>query len=427
MKKIVLAYLLFASILFIVVSKQNIILAQQNIQLTLPQAENIFLQNNLKLIAEKYNISIAEANVIQAKLFENPNLNVEQNIYYAEDDKYFDFNKTNTIQIEQLFTLAGKRNKRINIEKINLDIAQLQFQTILIELKSTLRELFINAFYLNKSIAVYDKGINYLTKLIDVYDKQYEKGNVSLIEKARLKALLLTLQTEQYEIKTELIDINKELNMLLNQNAETTIIPTLDANPLRTFAFDNNTYNTLLNEINNIPQMLIAKKEIEAAEANIKLQKAIRIPDLTIGLGYEREGYLRPENVTLSFTIDLPIFNRNQGEIKIAEALYYQNQTLYKQTEKEITNELYAAYNKAQQSLNIYNSVDKELESDFDKLIVGIANSFEKKAISMLEFIDYYETYKETSILLNKIEKDTIIAIEDINKIIGKEHFNIVR
>jgi len=425
MKKIFI-WCIISLFVLLVVSKQAFLYSQQILNLTISQAETIFLQNNLQLIAEQYNINIAEANIIQARLFENPELTLEQNIYSAEDNTYLNLNKQNVIQIEQLFELAQKRKKRINFENINLIIVQLQFEDILRELKNTLRENFIELYYLQKSLTIYDKGINYLQKLIGVYDRQYQQGNVSLIESVRLKALLLTLQAERQDISKELINARKELNILLNQAEQTTVNAIIDTQSIRNFSFYENIYSNLINEIENTPQMLIAKNEINLAEANLQLQKTMRIPNLIIGAMYEREGHLRPENVGLYFNIQLPIFNRNQGEIGVAEAEFNQSKINYQLRKNILSNELYAAFSKANEALNFYKSLDNNLESDFETLIEGINLSFERKAINMLEFIDYYETYKEVSLQLQSIEKDTILYIEAINFLLGKDYFRVI-
>jgi cobalt-zinc-cadmium efflux system outer membrane protein len=200
----------------------------------------------------------------------------------------------------------------------------------------------------------------------------------------------------------------------------------LETELIRSFSFADDTYNLLTKEIENTPQIQIAKKEIEATEANLRLQKAMRIPDLTIGIAYEREGNLRPENVGLYFNIPLPVFNRNQGEIGVAVAEHNQTQFLYQAQEKEMLNELFATYIKANETLKFYQGLDKELEGDFEKLIDGIISSFERKTISMLEFIDYYETYKETTLQLQNIEKETILSIEAINFLLGQNYFRIL-
>src|SRR5215831_7213875 len=64
--------------------------AQDTLQLTLPEAEQRFLQKNLVLLAQKYNLDIAKAQVIQAKLYPNPNLQFVGNIYNPEQKKAFD-------------------------------------------------------------------------------------------------------------------------------------------------------------------------------------------------------------------------------------------------------------------------------------------------------------------------------------------------
>ena len=402
------------------------ILAQTTLTISIEQAEEIFLKNNLELIAERYSINMAEANVIQARLFENPELHFEQFVYDRANGN-FDLGNPNLIQFEQLFFLAGKRKKLVAFEKLNVEIAQLEFQELLRTLRSALRENFIEIYYMRKSLAVYDKGINGLERLIAVYDDQFAKGNVSRIENARLKALLLMLQAEKFEIEKEIIDAHMELNLLLNQQEQTIIIPQLRTDAIRTFTFDENTYSLLARELANTPLIQMAQKEIEAEEANLRYQKSLRIPDLTVGLLYEREGELRPEQVGISFSIPIPIFNRNQGEIKVAEAQLSQNRILYQQQERESFNELHAAYSKAKEALRFYQqSVATGLENDFEQLIDGIISSFERRTISMLEFIDYYETYQETMLQLQEIEKETILSIEAINFILGQNYFRVV-
>src|SRR5205085_9852071 len=64
--------------------------AQDTISISLPAAEQIFFNRNLAILAEKYNIGIAEAQVIQARLHINPNFQFTGNIYNPEQKKFFD-------------------------------------------------------------------------------------------------------------------------------------------------------------------------------------------------------------------------------------------------------------------------------------------------------------------------------------------------
>src|SRR5919205_709503 len=101
--------------------------AQDTTRITLPDAERMFTEKNLSLLAEKYNIGIAQAQVIQARLFNNPNFQFNGTIYNPEQKKYFDVsNRTGeyVVGVQQLLLLAGKRNKQIQLAQTNVDLAQ---------------------------------------------------------------------------------------------------------------------------------------------------------------------------------------------------------------------------------------------------------------------------------------------------------------
>ncbi len=58
--------------------------------LTLKEAEETFLKNNLRLLAAKFEIDVKKAGIIQAKLYANPNISFDQGIFNDRTDRYFD-------------------------------------------------------------------------------------------------------------------------------------------------------------------------------------------------------------------------------------------------------------------------------------------------------------------------------------------------
>jgi len=88
-----------------------------SLTITLPQAENLFLQKNLALLSQQYNIDINRALAQQARYWDNPVLLTDQNLY---DGKFFRHEKVNNqpygqvyLQLQQVIKTAGKRNKLI--------------------------------------------------------------------------------------------------------------------------------------------------------------------------------------------------------------------------------------------------------------------------------------------------------------------------
>ena len=90
---------------------------KDTVAITLAAAEQRFLQNNLQLLASKLRIDAAKAAKVQAEVWSNPNIAVEQNIYNQYTGKWFDVTSSGNseIQIQQLFLLAGKRDKQIKL------------------------------------------------------------------------------------------------------------------------------------------------------------------------------------------------------------------------------------------------------------------------------------------------------------------------
>ena len=203
--------------------------------LTLKEAEQRFLERNLSLIAERYNIDVAQAQVLQAKLFENPVISLEQNVYNRLNGKYFDFGKEGeaVVEIEQVIHLAGQRNKQVKLEKINKEIAEYQFEEVMRTLRRELNEKFVQVYFLSKSISIYEKEVNSLQELLAGMKQQQEKGNISLMEMSRLESMLFSLKKEKNERENELLTLRGELNVLLNLPGDTVIKLSLDEEVLK--------------------------------------------------------------------------------------------------------------------------------------------------------------------------------------------------
>src|SRR6478672_5599980 len=187
--------------------------AQDTLHITLQDAENQFIQKNFLLLASKYQVSTADAAIIQAKLYPNPNLDIEQGVYNQETKKWFDLSSTGetALSLQQLIILAGKRNKQIDIAKINSRISLYQFYDLVRTLRYELRSSFYGIYFLRDAIEVYDKEIESLKTLIDVYTVQYNKGNIAFKELARLQALEFSLQNERLDLVKQ--STEKQLNL----------------------------------------------------------------------------------------------------------------------------------------------------------------------------------------------------------------------
>ena len=78
-------------------------------------------------------------------------------------------------------------------------------------------------------------------------------------------------------------------------------------------------------------------------------------------------------------------------------------------------NELFSAYSRLDKAIQLYQKTNWELADNLSEIIDGVNQNFLKRNISLLEFIDYYNSYKEIYLQLNQIKQDLFLAVEDIN------------
>lgn len=398
----------------------------QSIKLTLQEAGERFSTNNLELIAERYNINMAEAEVIQAKLFENPVISLEQNVYNRLNGKYFDMGKEGeaVVEIEQLIYIAGQRNKRVRVEKLNKEMAVHQFEEVLRTLRSELNSKFIELYYTQKSLSVYDKEIEYLSQLLEVMKVQSDKGNVSLLEKSRIQALLLSLQQERNDTSNQLISLQGDMKLLLGLNASDIFEPVFDESVLKQVDIASVPFVELNNRLAERPDLKIARTNIQASRANVSLQKSLAFPEVSLKGSYDRAGNFCDNYFAIGLSISIPVFNRNQGNIKSARLSVLQNTNREELARKQAEKELFTSYARLEKAVKLYSSSNYELERDFETIIDGVNTNFRKRNISLLEFIDYYQAYKETCLQLYQTRKDVFLAMEDINTVTGSDVFS---
>ena len=377
--------------------------------LTLKEAEQRFLERNLSLIAERYNIDMAQAQVLQAKLFDNPVISLEQNVYNRLNGKYFDFGKEGeaVVEIEQVIHLAGQRNKQVRLEKINKEIAEYQFEEVMRTLRQELNEKFVEVYFLSKSIGIYEREVNSLQTLLAGMKIQQEKGNISLMEISRLESMLFSLKKEKNEQENDLLTTRGELNLLLNLPGDTQVQLSLDEEVLQQL---------------DLSQLSFA--DLNASRANLKLQKSMAFPEFSVKGNYDRAGNFINDYFAIGVSLSVPIFNRNQGNIKAARFSIQQAGVEQEHAANRADMELFTAYTSLEKAIQLYQSTNMDLERNFEKLITGVNENFTKKNISLLEFIDYYDSYKETCIQLYEIRKNVFLAMENLNTVVGQNILN---
>jgi len=394
------------------------------LKLTVKQAEDQFLKNNLRIIIQRFNIDNASAQVITAKLFANPDFSFDNGIH-TNDATQGPAYKDQSFNISQLFYTAGKRNKNIQLAQIGVQQAQYQFFDLLRTLKFTLRSDFYTIYFNEQSARVYDDEINSLQKTLSVFKEQYAKGNIAEKEVLRIQSQLYTLQAEYNSLQVGIDTVQSEFKLLIK------VKPGVYIKPDYTYGLDGKSiigtvsYQTLLDSAYvNRYDLRLAKATVDYNNMNLALQKATAVPDFSLSINYDKYGGYGTNFLSGGIEFNLPVFNRNQGNIKQARVAIDQSTVQLQSQQDQVESDVATNYKGAVRLETLYNSFDPQFKDNFTHLIQEVFKNYEKRNISMLEFLDFYDSYKTNTLQLNALQLNRVTSLEQLNYVTGTPFFN---
>lgn len=399
-------------------------LSQDSLRLSLRQADSLFLKNNLSLLAERFRIVGSQASIIQARLWDNPTLSVEANAFNPDKHRVLDIARggQKIISIEQILVTAGKRSKQVALATENAHMTEYEFMDLLRVLKFELRNNFFDIYFLQNTLNRYQLQINNLQNTVTAFESQYEKNNVSLRELLRLKALLFQLNNDKTEILFQIAEKEKVLKILLSLDGP--LIPIVNEAELNRYHLNGHDAPALGQlALQNRGDVKVTESLTRQAELNYNLQKSLAVPNVRIGATYDQSGSYVNNYTGITLSADLPLFNKNQGNIKVVQSQIDYQKGLQNQKVNVVTNEVAAAFQKVQYVENMVHTIDSKFSEQFEQLNKGVVENFQKHNLSLLEFIDLIETYSESIKELNRLKADRVGAYEELNFTVGQELF----
>lgn len=396
---------------------------------TIQESEQVFLERNLLLLAGQLDISQADARIMQAKVWPNPTFTLDEVQLYINKttDEIPPFfgnfwrNRNVAARIEQLVYTAGKRKKNIALELRNKELAQTAFQDMLQALKAEFRQTVAEIRYLQQVLEGWQLQLSEVDKLLKAHRSQLEAGNISQAQYYRLKALHISLQSELNELAAQMTEQQKAFKTLINAEAQTYIIikDTTGLQPsgiLKRYTLDD-----LFRRATNNAALQSARNEVKISEAQLAIERANRVPDITFNASYDRFGSVMQDFAGVGFSMDLPFFNRNKGNIKGARIAVQQRLLVEQNKQAEWKNTLIKKWTDLNRSIRLYETIDSDYVTRLDELTKAIARNFSLHHISLLEFLDFFESFRESREKYYEAIRNISIQKEDLNYLVGGE------
>jgi len=158
------------------------------------------------------------------------------------------------------------------------------------------------------------------------------------------------------------------------------------------------------------PELVLSDLNVAYNEKNLTFEKSQRVPDLGVRFNYDRYGGVWKNFVGVGISFDIPVFNRNQGQIKIAK--FNLEKVIYDREHQRnrINQEIMANYTNYEMNYRFYEKiVDNDFSADLEHLFDVYSRNLLNKNINMLEYIDFMNAYKSSkqAVLIAKRNLDT--------------------
>ncbi|HFK5571427.1 TolC family protein [Elizabethkingia meningoseptica] len=393
-------------------------------RMTMEECEEAFRKNNLELLAQQYNINLADADIMQAKIWDLPEVTFQANAYNPEGKRFFDIGKSKNATIQQLIYLGGKKKNEIEFAKSNKELAQLQFSQLLADLRSQMRETYYALYFEEKKLQSVDIQLKYMNDLLEAYRVQTQKGNTSLKDEVRLQAVVINLNNDKVEINNNILQQQQSMKVLtgLNESMLTNfgdeeanklmaVQPLMTIDDIKQKALENNA------------DYLFSVKTIDNNKTYLKWQKSLNVPDINVGGAWSQNGGTFNNEIDFTIGIPIPLWKRNKGNVVKAQYQIEQSQKTVEMKKQQLETQLDMAYQTWQNQYQQYFTLKPQDMDNLETVYQGILKNFRKGNISLIEFTDFTDSYRQTILQLYEMKKQIMISAEEINHLTQSKIF----
>ena len=414
--------------LFLLLGLNSKLFSQEAVEnrLRKEEIEQVFLAHNLTLMAQRFHMQQAEAAVLQAKLWPNPTISIsEVNLWKNPSSESFpaligNYGKYQqvAIELEQTIEMAGKRKKRVQLQLLEKENARLQFEELLRNLKYDLRSQCLELQILQEKEKLYNSQVDIFQTLAKSYQNQWKEGNVSEMDYLRIQSESIAFGNKLNEIQQEKITkMNEVARYLGDKGTALTISDTIGIPHF----LQGKKQEWKMMALDNRSDYKIIHNELKKTDAQLKIEKAERIPDLQVSMNYDRGGNIMRDFIGLGVAMDLPLFNRNQGNIKIAKLELEKNKVEIEQFRIDIEREIDFLSERLSNLETSLKTTDIGFDGKLDVALERYVRNFQQRRLTIVEFIDFINNYMENKESILERRAKYLQYKEELMYLIGKD------
>ncbi|WP_068628471.1 CusA/CzcA family heavy metal efflux RND transporter [Cephaloticoccus primus] len=372
------------------------------------------LAANLDYAAERYEVDMARAEAAAARLLPNPTLELSadrdrtfRRVWASDEDGISvpqRMPQARSIGITQTLELGGKRRWRTRAAQSAHRAAAASLEDFLLQLKREASTAFIEALAARHELTQKREESEALEQFAAAQRVRAELGDLAEVEALQAQTEALQVRGELRQAEAEAWATGAELaGFLGSESAAACILPLGDLRESLHAEELPSLESLVAAALSRRPDLVALRHALEQARGELGLARAERVPDVDLGVAYTRNAESHNidapspkfNQVELSVSLPLPLWNRNQHDVR--RARFAAQQAERRLSAAELKAEIavrtaHAQYEAAREQVAAY---ERDLLRTAEAVLAARRYSYERGESALLEFLDAQRTHSE--------------------------------
>ncbi|MGB6975261.1 MAG: TolC family protein [Terracidiphilus sp.] len=388
--------------------------------ISLDDAIRMALAHNHNMLAARTTVEQSKAEEITANLRPDPVLlgdtqflPIFQPSNFSSD--YIDNTAQFDLGVSYLFERGKKRQHRLQAARDVTAVTRAQVADNERTLIYSVAAQFINVELAESTLELGNQDLKSFQNTVKIAEARYKAGEIGEDDELKIKLQMLQFQTDVSQAQLARVQGLSDLRQMLGYdsvNSNYDVAGSFDYQPMKGGLED-----LQATALKNRPDLQASVSGVAAANSAFQLQKSIGKRDVTGQINYTHIGYIN--DVSLFGQMQLPIFDRNQGEIKRAGFAITQAQQQQLYMSGQVLTDVRDAYEgwKANNEIvELYRSGYLD-EAQQSRDIADYA--YRHGAASLLDFLDAERNYRATQLGYRQALASYLTALEQLREAVG--------
>ena len=390
------------------------------VKITLDDAIQMALQHNHALQAARTVIQQNEASEITANLRPNPVFTADAQFLPIFNPNRFSADYINTTAqfdagLSYLFERGRKRQHRLQAAKDTTAVTRSTVADNERTLTFNVASQFVSVQLAESTLDLAQQDLKSFQNTVDISESRYKAGDISEGDFLKIKVQVLQFHSDVSQAQLAKVQALVGLRQFLGYESvpeDFDVAGAFDYLPVTVKLED-----LQAKALQNRPDFRATQQGVTAAQSQYELQKSIGKVDVTGTANYDHVSATSAASFFGSFQI--PIFNRNQGEIARTRYAITQAQELERAASDQVMSDVLDAYEGVHENdrvVTLYRSgyLDAAKQSrDISEY------AYKRGAASLLDYLDAERSYRATELAYRQSLAAYLTAVEQLREAVG--------